>query len=434
MATTDIQILQFGTGNFLRAFFEPMVQDLNEKGNTLKICVIQTTTGNTLQKLALQNSRYHLLVAGFRAGQKTEHVRQITCIQDGLRLPDEAEKFLDFASSPTVKWIVSNVTEAGMVWKNEGPFEKFAESFPGRITQWLHKRYQLLPTNETVFLPCELLPKNGDLLKSFIHKHAECWHLGDQFLNWLDEKAIFLNSLVDRIVPGFPSHLNLSLKDQDPLLVQTEPYSFWAIEGPEGIRPKLPFLEANSEVILAPDISGFSVRKVRILNGSHTAMTGIGLLNAISTVGQWIEDPAREAFLRELIIEEILPTIQLDKADLLTYLDDVIDRFKNPFVAHRLSDISLNSISKIKSRLIPTMEDFKNKMGFLPSRLSYCLLGLVLFYLRTPTQIRDTSDVLDWFARHSNPSDEKENLKLALAKWLDLEWNETLESAYAKLT
>jgi tagaturonate reductase len=162
-------------------------------------------------------------------------------------------------------------------------------------------------------------------------------------------------------------------------------------------------------------------------------MTGIGLLKGISTVGEWIEDPARESFLRELIVEEILPTIQLEKTELLTYLDDVIDRFKNPFVAHRLSDISLNSISKIKSRLIPTILDFSNKMGFQPSKLSYCLLGLVLFYLRNPTQIRDTSDVLDWFAVHSNPTEEKENLKQALAKWLDLEWNDELESAYTKL-
>lgn len=433
MATTDIQILQFGTGNFLRAFFEPMVQDLNEKGKHLKICIIQTTSGNTLQKLVEQNYQYQVLVAGYKSGQRIEQIRNITGIQDGIKLPEEAEKLLGFAASPAVKWIISNVTEAGMVWKNEGPFEKFAESFPGRITQWLHRRFLLLPEADTVLLPCELLPQNGDLLKSFVTNHALNWKLEKEFLSWMEEKVFFLNSLVDRIVPGFPSHLDLSFQKQDPLLVQAEPYSFWAIEGPESIRPKLPFLEAHSEVILSSDISGFALRKVRVLNGAHTAMTGIGLLKKISTVGEWIGDSDRESFIRELISEEVLPTLDLDQSQLLTYVDQVIDRFKNPFVAHKLSDISLNSISKIKSRLIPTLRDFKEKRGQHPEKLSLCLLALVIYYLRNPSQIRDAPEICDWFATKSTAAEEKETLKQALHIWLDLDWHEDFESAYAEL-
>ncbi len=434
MANTDIQILQFGTGNFLRAFFEPMVQDLNKNGNILNICIIQTTSGNTLEKLKSQNFQYHVLEAGFRSGQKVEQIQQITCVKDGLKLPEESKKFLDFAASPSVKWIVSNVTEAGMVWKNEGSVEKFAESFPGRLTQWLYMRFVTNPKLETVILPCELLPTNGDLLRDFVLRHAQNWELPASFISWIPEKVFFLNSLVDRIVPGFPSHLDLKLKEKDPLLVQAEPYSFWAIEGPDSVRRQVPFLESKAEVKLASDISGYALRKVRILNGSHTAMTGTGLLNHLTTVGEWIEDPTREQFLKEMILEEILPTIDMDRAELINYTNQVIDRFKNPFVAHKLSDISLNSIAKIKSRLIPTMEDFRRKTGSYPYKLSFCLISLILFYLRSPDKIRDSLEIKEWFETIGNSKPELESLKEALSVWLNLEWNPVFESAYSKLS
>ncbi len=433
MANSDIQILQFGTGNFLRAFFEPMVQELNKNGNNLNICIIQTTTGNTLEKLKSQNFQYHVLEAGFRSGQRIQQTQQITCVKDGLKLPEESKKFLDFAASPPIKWIISNVTEAGMVWKNEEPMEKFAESFPGRLTQWLYHRFVKNPKLETVILPCELLPSNGDLLRDFVLRHAKNWELPAPFSSWIDEKVLFLNSLVDRIVPGFPSHLDFKLKEVDPLLVQTEPYSFWAIEGSESIRHKLPFLGSDSEVKLAGNISGFALRKVRILNGAHTAMTGDGLLKGIFSVGEWIEHPNREAFLLAMIQEEIIPTIGLDQAELNDYSQEVIDRFKNPFVTHKLSDISLNSIAKIKSRLIPTMEDFKNITGNYPHKLSFCLISLVLFYLRNPEKIRDSPDIKEWFEAIGNSKSESENLKEALSTWLNLKWNPVFESAYSKL-
>lgn len=434
MANIDIQILQFGTGNFLRAFFEPMVQDLNNNGNSLNICTIQTTSGNTLAKLASQNFQYHVLEAGFRSGQKIEQTEKITCIKDGLKLPEQEEKFMNFASAPQVKWIISNVTEAGMVWKNEGPFEKFAESFPGRLTQWLYKRYLTIPEVETVILPCELLPKNGDILKDFIVRHAENWGLAADFPNWLNKKVIFLNSLVDRIVPGFPSHLDLKLKDEDPLLVQTEPYSFWAIEGPESLRSKLPFLKSRAEVKLAEDISGFALRKVRILNGSHTAITGFGLLNGILTVGEWISDPKREQFLLEMIEEEIIPSMELDLNELKKYAADVLDRFKNPFVSHKLSDISLNSIAKLKSRILPILEDYRKKFAALPSKLTYCLVSMILFYLRNPEKIRDTDEIKSWFENVPKTNSEKEILKQSLKTWLELEWNSDFESTYSKFS
>ncbi|SEF66691.1 tagaturonate reductase [Algoriphagus boritolerans] len=433
MANTAIQILQFGTGNFLRAFFGSMVQDLNETGNNLNICIIQSTSSDNLLRLAAQDYSFSLLVAGFKDGEKVEQIRPINCIKDGLKLPQEQDKFMEFASSSQLKWIISNVTEAGMVMKEEGPFEKFAESFAGRLTQWLFRRFETIPEMKTVVLPCELLPDNGTLLKSFVLSHAKKWELSLEFQSWIQDKVSFHNSLVDRIVPGFPSHLNLKEKESDPFLVQAEPYALWAIEGVENDRTHLPFLDSSSEVILTGDISGYALRKVRILNASHTAMTGHGLLHGFETVGEWIAAPECEKLLFEMIDREIIPTIKSDKEALKKYANDVLDRFRNPFVSHKLSDISLNSIAKLKSRLLPILIDYREITGHYPPKTSLCLLALLLFYLRNPGKIKDSEEIKTWFEHASQSHSEIENLKTSLSHWLNLEWNLDFEFAYDKL-
>jgi tagaturonate reductase len=433
MTNNDIHILQFGTGNFLRAFLGSMAEDLRDQGNPLNICIIQSTSSSAIDKLAAQNYEYNLLVAGFKAGQKVEFIREITSVKDGLKLPEETEKFFAFANQASVKWIVSNVTEAGLVWKDEGPIDQFAESFPARLTQWLYRRFELAPQAETVILPCELLCNNGDLLKSFVLEHCKAWPLSGDFVAWLDEKVSFFNSLVDRIVPGFPAHIDLELKASDPFLVQAEPYALWAIQGVEQDQSKIPFLESKSEVILAEDISGYALRKVRILNASHTAMTGHGLLNGIETVGEWIGKPEREAFLKQILAEEIIPSMDLDQTALASYAEEVLDRFRNPFVAHKLSDISLNSIAKLKSRILPILVDFQSKRGVFPEKITECLVSMLLFYLRNPAKIRDAEEIKTWFEDASSKGTELENLKLATKEWLNLEWNPDLEAAYKRL-
>lgn len=434
MTNAPIQILQFGTGNFLRAFIGSMVQDLNESGNPLNICIIQSTSGSSLEGLEAQNYEYNILTAGFKAGQQIETIRKITQVKAGLKLPDDHQRFFEFASSSEVKWIISNVTEAGMVMKKEGSFEKFAESFAGRLTQWLHVRFNNLPDADTIILPCELLPNNGDLLKSFVLEHAKNWNLPSGFSAWIEQKAKFFNSLVDRIVPGFPSHLDLAIKDRDPFLVQAEPYALWAIQGKSSDQEFLPFLKSKSEVILADDITGYALRKVRILNACHTAMTGHGLLREIKTVGEWISDSEREKFLLEMIKQEIIPTISLDQSELLNYANDVLDRFKNPFVAHKLSDISLNSISKIKSRLLPIFHDYHTLNGKPPEKITLCMISLILFYLRNPDAIRDSNEIKAWFKAKSEEKNEVESLKEAMSFWLELDFSIEFKSALDQST
>jgi len=433
MANSEIQILQFGTGNFLRAFFGSMVQDLNDLGNNLNICVIQSTSSQSLQELKAQDYEYNLLVAGYKDGKKIEQIRKITCIKDGLRLPDEKEKFLEYATLPQVKWIISNVTEAGMVMKEEGLFEEFAESFAGRLTQWLFKRFQVLPEAETVILPCELLPKNGDLLKSFVQKHSVNWNLEPEFLEWLDHKCKFFNSLVDRIVPGFPSHLDLKEKESDAFLVQTEPYCFWAIEGTKKDRTDLPFIDSTAEVVLNENIDIYALRKIRILNGLHTFMAAKGLLNEIETVGDYVRDSARLHELYAFLQQEIFSTLDASLSDLNTYAEQVIDRFKNPFVSHRLADISLNSVAKFKSRLSPIFKIHLEQKGTLPPIGSQGLVALILFYLRSPERIRDTQEVKAYFKQLEKQPNELDQVQLIVRDLFGLEDSIGIRSAYQSL-
>jgi tagaturonate reductase len=433
MKNNTIQILQFGTGNFLRAFIEPMVQDLQDSKKPLNICMIQSTGGNSLEGLRKQDFQYHVAVAGIDQGNKIEEIRKISCVKNGLNLPNDRDIFLDYASDPEVKWIISNVTEAGMVWKNEGPIEEFAESFAGRLTQWLYRRFQTLPEAKTVLLPCELLPKNGQLLKEFVIKHAESWNLGSSFIHWINEECRFFNSLVDRIVPGFPAHLDLKEKENDAYLVQTEPYCFWAIEGEETDKELLPFLHSKAEVILSPSIDFYSLRKIRILNGLHTFMAAKGILEGYVTVGEYVSNQENLDELQELLEKELFPTLPAEKEHLQHYANQVIDRFRNPFVAHKLADISLNSIAKFKSRLAPVFEDHLQKTGTFPPIACLGLVSLILFYITHSDQIKDTNEVKSYFSGIPNSLSELEKIQKCIVDLYGLEDQSGIEKAYEKV-
>ncbi|GMQ34482.1 tagaturonate reductase [Algoriphagus taiwanensis] len=435
MPNQDIHILQFGTGNFLRAFFEPMVQDLQNKNIPLNICMIQSTGGNTLEKLKTQNFEYHVCVAGIKNGKKVQDIQKITCVKDGLALPNDQEKFLDFASDPKVKWIISNVTEAGMVWKEEGALEEFAESFAGRIAQWLIQRFERLPEAETVILPCELIPKNGDLLKDFVVKHAQNWNQPSEFFTWLGQKVFFFNNLVDRIVPGFPHHLELKEKENDALLVQTEPYSFWAIEGEKSLRHLLPFLEADTEVILEENIQAYSLRKIRILNGCHTYLSAKGLMLGYQTVGEFVADQENLSRLDKMVDEEIIPFLGMDVSELQTYKKDIFARFANPFVDHRLEDIMLNATAKFKNRLLPLIPQFgKVNKGLYPEEISKGLIYLILFYLKNPKRVKDTAEVRTVLDQIPTDISTKEKIQWLTNNLFELEWNPVLEKALKEIS
>ena len=413
----DIHILQFGTGNFLRAFFETMNQEFSDNHNPLNICIIQSTNGNTLEKLRTWQYRYPVWISGKMNGQNIDSIQEITCIKDGLKLPDEGEKFLDFARNPRVKWIISNVTEAGMVWKKETSMEKLAESFAGRITQWLYCRFQTLPEAETVIFPLELLPNNGEILREFILKHSQVWKLENRFLEWIDAKVTFFTSLVDRIVPGFPKE-GFQNSPPHPHLVHAEPYSFWAIKGNKSQEYLIPWLNCTSAVVLEESIDHYSLRKIRILNGSHSFLAAHGICHGFNTVREYITNENNRQQLDQMVSQEIIPFLSMDPKELSEYYHSVKERFSNPSIEHRLEDILMNSVSKFKSRLIPLIQPFRDRHhGGFPVRIGMGMFYLIYYYLHNPDKIRDTEEVKAAFSDAEKGGEIKSTM-LALAEKL----------------
>ena len=430
MNSQSIQVLQFGTGNFLRGFIEPLIEELNRQGESLQVCLVQSTDGKTLEGLRAQDYAYEVYVAGRNQGQTIEKFQSITCIKDGLSLPNDSEKFLSFASSPELKYLISNVTEAGLVWKQEGAKDQIASSFPGRLTQWLYTRFEQAPELETILLPCELIPNNGDFLKSLIQQHALAWKLDAEFLNWINLNCRFHNTLVDRIVPGFPKHLEGKAA---PYTVQVEPYLFWGIEGSDQDLKKLPFRKCKG-VVLTDSLLPYTKRKISILNGLHTYLTAFGMLKQIKTVQEYVQDSNRLHALNLLVEEEIFPFLDQPLDSLRDYTSAIFDRFKNPYMAHALHDISLQSIAKFKSRLLPICTYFLEKQGTLPPRISAGLVALLLCHLRYPELMRDTEETKNYF-KQLQARDESELDKVILASqelfgFLD---RSSLELAYANL-
>jgi tagaturonate reductase len=430
MNSQSIQVLQFGTGNFLRGFIEPLIEELNQQGESLQVCLVQSTDGNTLEGLRAQDYAYEVYVAGRDQGHTVEKFQSITCIKDGLSLPNDSEKFLSFASSPELKYLISNVTEAGLVWSQEGAKDQIASSFPGRITQWLYTRFEQAPELETILLPCELIPNNGDFLKSLIQQHALAWKLDAEFLNWLNLNCRFHNTLVDRIVPGFPKHLE---GKATPYTVQVEPYLFWGIEGSNQDLGKLPFRKGNG-VVLTDSLLPYTKRKISILNGLHTYLAALGILKQIKTVQEYVQDLGRLQELNRLAEEELFPFLDQPLDSLRDYTSAIFDRFKNPYMAHALHDISLQSIAKFKSRLSPICTYFLEKQGTLPPRISAGLVALLLCHLRYPELMRDTEETKHYF-KQLQDRDESELDKVILASqelfgFLD---RSSLELAYTNL-
>jgi tagaturonate reductase len=403
MNSQSIPVLQFGTGNFLRGFIEPLIEELNRQGESLQVCLVQSTDGSTLQGLRAQDYAYSVYIAGMEQGKSIEQFQEITCIKDGLSLPSDSKKFLSFASSPELKYLISNVTEAGLVWSQEGAKDQIASSFPGRLTQWLYTRFEQAPELETILLPCELIPNNGEYLKSLIQQHALAWKLDTQFLNWINLNCRFHNTLVDRIVPGFPKHLEGKAA---PYTVQVEPYLFWGIEGSEQDLEELPFRKGKG-VVLTDSLISYTKRKISILNGLHTYLAAFGMLKQIKTVQEYVQDTDRLHALNLLVEEELFPFLDQPLDALREYTSAIFDRFKNPYMAHALQDISLQSIAKFKSRLAPICTYFIEKKGTLPPRITVGLVALLLCHLRYPEPMRDTEETKYYF-KQLQAGDESE--------------------------
>ncbi|MRX62657.1 tagaturonate reductase [Maribacter luteus] len=384
-----IKIVQFGEGNFLRAFVDYAVQKLNQEVDfDAGIAVVQPIDRGMVTMLNDQDGLYTLFTKGIKGGREVEKKELITNIVKGIDPYTHFQDFLDLAKEEQLQFIISNTTEAGIAYVASDARDMTPpSSYPAKLTVLLHERYQYFNGAEEkglTIIPCELINFNSDTLKKIILDYIDLWKLGEGFKNWVLNACTFHNTLVDRIVPGYPRDqieaYNAQLDYEDKLLVSAETFFLWVIEGDERLKEKLPFHKTDLDVKIVKDMQPFRTRKVRILNGAHTAMVPFSILYGNQTVKESVDEKFTGPFIQSVVFDEIIPTLDMDKAELEAFAKAVFDRFRNPFIKHQLSSIALNSISKFKVRVLPSLLEFVKRKNSLPVHLVFAFACLIRFY------------------------------------------------------
>ncbi|WP_419214079.1 tagaturonate reductase [Maribacter sp. X9] len=384
-----INVIQFGEGNFLRAFVEYAFQALNKEVNfNAGIAVVQPIEKGMVSILNDQDGLYTLFTKGIKDGKEVEKKELITNIVKGIDPYSNFEEYLDLAKEPELKFIISNTTEAGIAYVASDTFEMTPpNSFPAKLTKFLHERFLHFggtADKGLTIIPCELINYNSDTLKQIILDYISQWNLSDTFKTWVLNSCSFHNTLVDRIVPGYPKNeieaYNKQLDYSDNLIVSAETFFLWVIEGGEDLKEKLPFHKTDLDVKIVKDMQPFRTRKVRILNGAHTAMVPFSILYDNETVKETVDESFTGPFIRSLVFDEIIPTLDMEKEELEEFANAVFDRFRNPFIKHQLSSIALNSISKFKVRVLPSLLEYVKRENKLPVKTVFAFACLLRFY------------------------------------------------------
>ncbi|MGQ1889888.1 tagaturonate reductase [Thermophagus sp. OGC60D27] len=424
-ANRPVKIIQFGEGNFLRAFVDWMVQEMNEKADfNGNVIVVQPIEKGMIDRLNEQDGLYTLILKGIKDKKSVKDIHLIDSISRGVNPYGEFDEFLKLAENPDARFVVSNTTEAGIAYHAEDNRDmQPPSSFPAKVVLLLYHRYKTFQGNKEkgfVFLPCELIEQNGDKLKEYVLKYAAQWQMEPSFIDWIQEANQFCNTLVDRIVPGYrPDNIDEirnSKGYEDNLVVEGEQYHLWVIKGQKELEQELPFSKAGLNVRIVEDVQPYRTRKVRLLNGPHTVMTPIAYLCGEEYVRNTMQHPVLGDFVRNVMREEILPTIDLPRDEMERYLDRILDRFLNPFVDHALLSISLNSISKFRARVLPIILDYDLKNGELPDGLVLALAAIFAFYRGKTSSgktipLQDDEMVLEFF-KHQWLLYEKEELSV----------------------
>ena len=380
------RVLQFGEGNFLRGFVDWMIDRLNkENGGDYGVVVVEPLSSPMMDKfINNQDGLYDLYLRGLLNGERVEETRVVECVTRCIDPFVRTDEFFECASNPDLRFIVSNTTEAGIEYKSGDDGSSFADTtFPGRLTMFLKKRFDL-GLNGFILFPCELIDKNGDELKKCVLKYAEDFGYGDEFIKWVDEENHFTNTLVDRIVTGYPRDDAQAMCEKfgyiDNVIDTAEIFHLWVIEGDKKYASEIPFADIGLNVLWTDDVTPYKKRKVRILNGAHTMMVPAARLAGLESVGEAMNDELIYSFMHKGLFDEIIPTLDLPKDELTQFANDVIERFKNPFIKHLLLSITLNSVSKFKVRDLPSLLEYIEKFGKEPDCLVFSLAALIKFY------------------------------------------------------
>lgn len=408
-----IKVVQFGAGNFLRGFADWIIDVMNE--NNCFDGDIQIIQSVSSQKNSLndQQGLYHVVIRGIQNRQMTEQLRLISAVRGSVNAHEDPKAFFDIAGYESLQLLISNTTEAGIVFEEEAFNEGLVpKTFPGKVAALLYERFRK-GLNPLVILPCELIEENGSALRRIILQYAQHWALGDEFSEWIVSKNTFCNTLVDRIVPGNSDALAENVLQStgyaDAMAVMAEPYHFWAIEAPASVQEILPADKCGLNVVYTNNLSYYRERKVRILNGAHTALMPIAYLNGFRLVRECLADEKTRAFISSIIFDEIIPTLSGEVGDLAAFAETVIDRFANPFVEHKLASISLNSIAKFRVRILPTVEKYYQLRKSLPQGLMRSFAALMIFYRghwrNEKIEIKDEPRVVAFFQEVWNHDD-----------------------------
>ncbi len=406
-----IKVVQFGEGNFLRAFVEYAFQILNkEVGFNAGIAVIQPIDSGMVSVLNDQDGLYTLFTKGIKNGKVVQEKELITNIVKGIDPYTCFNDYLDLAQVESLEFVVSNTTEAGIAYVATDTFEMAPPtSFPAKLTKLLYERFTYFEgafDKGLTIIPCELINNNADTIQRIILDYISLWNLSEDFKIWILNACTFHNTLVDRIVPGYPedeiAEYDKQLDYKDNLIVSAETFFLWVIEGDDALKKKLPFHKTDLDVKIVADMQPFRTRKVRILNGAHTAMVPFSILFGNETVKETVEDLFTGPFIRSLVYEEIIPTLNMEKSALEEFAEDVFDRFRNPFIKHQLTSIALNSISKFKVRVLPSLLEFVKRTNSLPPKTVYAFACLLRFYKGQwkgeELPVNDDADIIAEFA------------------------------------
>ncbi len=405
-----IKIVQFGEGNFLRAFIDYAFQKLNKNaGFNGGIAVVQPIERGLIKMLNEQDGLYTLFMKGVKKGKEIQDIELITNIVKGVDPYANYADYLNLAKEESLEFIISNTTEAGIAYVESDKYNMTPpSSFPAKLTVLLYERFKYFKGAEDkglTIIPCELINHNSETLKEIILKYVADWNLGKDFKNWLLESNAFHSTLVDRIVPGYPKDeiesYNKQLDYQDNLIVSAEAFLLWVIEGDDRLKEKLPFEKTGLDVKIVADMQPYRTRKVRILNGAHTTMVPFSILYGNETVKETVDNAFTGEFINRAVFDEIIDTLQMDRTELNSFAEEVLDRFRNPFIKHKLSDIALNSISKFKVRVLPSLLEYIKIHNNTPKHLTFGFACLIRFYKGVwngnALPVNDSDDIVKFF-------------------------------------
>ena len=410
------RIIQFGEGNFLRAFADWIVSNMDEKtGFDGSVVVVQPIEKGMTDALSAQDCLYHVNLQGLEKGRPVDSYRLIDVISRALNPYRDFKAFLSLAEQPGIRFVISNTTEAGIAFDPSCRLDdEPASSYPGKLTQLLYHRFRFFggdPSKGLIIFPCELIFLNGHRLKETIYQYIELWKLGDGFRQWFENSCAVYATLVDRIVPGFPKKdidsIKAKLGYDDNMVVRGEAFHLWVIEAPQSVSEEFPADKAGLNVLFVPSEEPYHERKVTLLNGPHTVLAPVAFLSGIDIVRDACRDEIIGRYVRRVMFDELMQTLNLPEEELRRFADSVLERFDNPFVDHQVTSIMLNSFPKYATRDLPGLKTYLERKDCLPEGLVLGLAAIIVYY-RGGSRPDGTAIV---------PEDAPETLQLLSGLW-----------------